>query len=76
MQCTIGNETAPLVLGPLIAPLFVLARQGVLFEVMAFVFASATILLMLLEGAHPQVRLRRKTKLQPEIELKIGGPSS
>ena len=78
-QCKARLEMKPprsFVLGPLIAPLFVLARQGVLFEVMAFAFASATIFLMLLECAHPKVRLRRKTKPEPEIQLKISGPST
>jgi hypothetical protein len=35
------------VLAPLIAPLFVLARQGRVLEVVAFVYMSATIFLLL-----------------------------
>lgn len=78
-RCKARLEMKPprsFVFGPLIAPLFVLARQGRVFEVIAFVYASATIFVMLLESAHPKVRLRRKTKPQPEIRLKINGPSS
>ena len=64
------------VLGPLMAPLFVLARQGRVFEVMAFVFLFATIFLLLLESAHPKVRLRKKAPPKPEIRLNINGPSN
>lgn len=78
-QCKVRLEMKPprsFVFGPLIAPLFVLARQGRVFEVIAFICAFATILLLLLECAHPKVRLRRKTKPQPEIRLKINGPTT
>jgi len=78
-QCKARLEMKPprsFVFGPLIAPLFVLARQRRVFEVIALVFASATILLMLLESTHPKVRLRKKTMSKPEIRLKINGPLS
>jgi hypothetical protein len=64
------------VLGPLMAPLFLLARRGRAFEVIAFVFMFATILLLLLESVHPKVRLRKKAPPEPEIRLKINGPSN
>jgi hypothetical protein len=78
-QCKARLEMKPprsFVLGPLMAPLFVLARQGRVFEVIAFVFLSATILLLLLESASPKVRLRKKAPPKPEIRLNINGPSS
>jgi hypothetical protein len=63
-------------LAPLMAPLFVLARQGRVFEVLAFVFAFATIFLMLLESIHPKVQLRKRPLPKPTIRLNIDGPSS
>ena len=62
-------------LGPLVAPLFVLARQGRVFEVLAFVFMSATIFLLLLEGFRPKVRLRKRPLPAPTIRLNLDGPS-
>ena len=64
------------VLGPLMAPLFVLARQGRVFEVIAFVFMFATIFLLLLESVRPKVRLRKKALPKPDIRLNINGPSN
>jgi hypothetical protein len=64
------------VLGPLMAPLFVLARQGRIFEVIAFVYAFATVFLVLLESMRPKVRLRKKPLPKPAVWLKIDGPSS
>ena len=64
------------VLGPLIAPLFVLARQGRTFEIIAFTFMFATIFLLLLESAHPKVRLRKKPLPEPSIRLNIDDPSN
>jgi len=62
-------------LTPLVAPLFVLARQGRIFEVVAFVFMFATFFLLLLECLHPKVQLRKKPLPKPTIRLKIdGGP--
>lgn len=58
------------------APLFVLARQGRAFEVIAFVFAFATIFVMFLECLRPRVRLRKKAMPKPEIQLNINGPSN
>jgi hypothetical protein len=63
-------------LGPLIAPLFVLARRGRDFEVIAFVFMFATIFLLLLERLRPKVQLRKKPLPKPDIRLNINGPSS
>jgi hypothetical protein len=64
------------VLGPLMAPLFVLARQGRVFEVIALIFALATIFLLVLESVRPQVQLRKKPLPKPTIRLNIDGPSS
>ena len=64
------------VLGPLIAPLFVLARRGRVFEVIAFVFMFATIFLLLLESVRPKVQLRKKPLPKPTIRLNIDGPSN
>ena len=64
------------VLGPLMAPLFVFARRGQVFEVIAFVFAFATIFLVLLESIRPKVRLRKRPLAKPAVWLKIDGPSN
>ena len=64
------------VLGPLMAPLFLLARQGRVFEVIAFVFLFATIFLLLVESVPPKVRLRKKALPKPDIRLNINGPSN
>ena len=64
------------VLGPLMAPLFVLARRGRVFEVIAFTFTFATILLLLLESVRPKLQLRKKPLPKPTIRLNIDGPSS
>ena len=64
------------VLGPLIAPLFVLARQGRVFEVVAYVFMFATISLLLLESLRPKVRLRKRPLPKPSIRLNIDGPAN
>ncbi len=61
-------------LGPLIAPFFILARRGRGFEVLAFLFMFATILLLLLESIHPKVQLRKKPLPKPSIRLDIDGP--
>ncbi len=63
-------------LAPLMAPLFVLARQGRVFEVIAFVFTFATIFLLLLESVRPKVRLRTRPLPKPAIRLNIDGPSN
>lgn len=64
------------VLAPLIAPLYILARQGRVFELIAFVFAFATIFLLLLESVHPKLQLRKRPLPQPTIRLNIDGPSN
>jgi hypothetical protein len=63
-------------LGPLVAPLFLLARKGRGFEVAALIFMFATILLLLLESVRPRVQLRKKPLPQPTIRLNIDGPSN
>jgi hypothetical protein len=78
-QCRARLELKPprsFVLGPLMAPLFVLARQGRIFEAIAFVFACATIFLVLLESLHPKLRLRTRPLAKPAVWLKIDGPSN
>jgi hypothetical protein len=64
------------VLSPLMAPLFVLARRGRVFEVVAFIFTFATIFLLLLESVRPKVQLRKKPLPKPTIRLNIDGPSN
>ena len=64
------------VLGPLMPPLFVLARRGRVFEVIAFVFMFATIFLLLLESVRPKVQLRKKPLPKPTIRLNIDGQSN
>ena len=64
------------VLGPLVAPLFLLARQDRIFEVLAFVFMFATIFLLLLESVRPKLRLRKRPLPKPTIRLNIDGPSN
>ncbi len=63
------------VLAPLIAPLFVLARRGRIFEMFAFVYMFATMFLLLLECSCPKLRLRNKPPPKPAIRLNIDGPS-
>jgi len=78
-QCKARLEMIPprsFLLGPLIAPLFVLARHGRIFEVIAFVFMFATIFLMLLECSRPKLRLRKRPLSKPSVWLKIDGPSN
>jgi len=78
-QCKARLEMKPprsFVLGPLIAPLFVLARQGRVFEITAFAFMFATIFLLLLESTHPKVQLRKKPLPEPSIRLNIDDPSN
>jgi hypothetical protein len=78
-QCKARLEMKPprsFVLGPLIVPLFVLARQGRIFEMIAFVYAFATIFLVLLESMRPKLRLRKKPLAKPTVWLKIDGPSN
>ena len=78
-QCKARLEMKPprsVVLGPLMVPLFVLARQGRVFEVFAFVFTFATVFLVLLESLRPKVRLRKKPLPKPAIRLNIDGPSN
>jgi hypothetical protein len=62
------------VLGTLMAPLFVLARRGRVFELIAFVFMFVTIFLLLLESVRPKVQLRKKPLPKPTIQLNIDGP--
>ena len=64
------------VLAPLMAPLFVLARQGRVLEIIAFVYMFATIFLILLESFRPRVRLRKRPLPKPTIRLNIDGPSN
>jgi len=78
-HCKARLEMRPprsVVLGPLIALLFVLARQGRIFEVIAFVFMFATIFLLLLESVRPKVQLRKKSLPKPTIRLNLDGPSN
>ena len=59
------------VLAPVMAPLFVLARQGRAFEFIAFAFMFTTISLLLLESLRPKVRLRKRPLPKPVVRLDI-----
>ena len=61
-------------MAPVIAPLFVLARQGHMFEAIAFVYMFATIVLVLVESSRPKLRLRKRPLAKPSVWLKIGRP--
>jgi hypothetical protein len=77
-HCKARLEMKPLrsfVLGPLMVPMFLLARRSRVLEVSAFVFMFVTIFLLLLESFHPKVRLRTKPLPKPTIRLDIDGPS-
>lgn len=77
-ECKARLEMKPprsFVFGPLIAPLFVLARQGRVFEVFAFAFMFVVIFFLVLESLRPKVRLRKKPLPEPSIRLNINGPS-
>jgi hypothetical protein len=63
-------------MAPLMAPLFVLARKGHAFEILAFAYSAVTMILVLWESVHPKVQLRQKPRPQPEIRLNINGPSN
>jgi len=63
-------------MAPLMAPLFVLARQGRAFEILAFAYSAVTIILVLWESFHPKVQLRQKPRPQPEVRLNINGPTN
>lgn|SRR5215467_13873135 len=63
-------------LAPLMAPLFVLARQGRVVEIIAFAYMFVTFFLVLWESFHPKVQLRKKPLPEPEIRLNINGPSN
>jgi hypothetical protein len=56
-------------------PLFVLARRGRVFEVIAFVFMFVTVFLLLVESLRPRLRLRTKSLPKPTIRLNIDGSS-
>lgn len=78
-QCNTRLEMKPprsAFFAPLMAPLFVLARQGRVFEVIAFLFMFGTFLLLLLECLHPKVQLRKKPVPKPDTRLNINGPSN
>jgi hypothetical protein len=64
------------VMSPVMAPLFVLARQGRVFEIIAFAYMLATLFLVLLESVRPKLRLRRRPLPKPAIRLNINGPST
>lgn len=61
-------------MAPIMAPLFVLARQNRVLEVIAYAFSFATVVLMLLESVRPKVQLRKRPLPKPEIRLNIDAP--
>src|SRR4029077_16770154 len=78
-QCKARLEMKPprsAAFGPVMAPLFVLAQRGRVFEVIAFAFAFIPIFVRLFESTRPKLRLRKKPLPQPAIRLNIdGGPN-
>jgi hypothetical protein len=62
-------------LGPLMAPLFVFARQGRIVEFFAFAYMFATIFLIVLESSHPKLRLRKRPQAKPSVWLRLNGHS-
>jgi hypothetical protein len=78
-HCKVRLEMKPprsFLLAPLMAPLFVLARQGRVLEIIAFVYMLATIFLLLLECVRPKVQLRKSALPKPTIRLNIDGSSN
>ena len=78
-QCKTRLEMKPprsALFAPLMAPLFVLARQNRFLGVIAFLFMFATFFFLLLECLYPKVKLSRKPVPKPEIKLNINGPSN
>jgi len=78
-QCKVRLEMKPprsAMLGPIMPPLFVLARRGRVFEIIAFAFSFVTIFLLLLESFRPKLRLRKRPLPKPAIRLNIDGPSN
>ncbi len=78
-HCKARLEMKPLraaLLAPLMVSLFVLARQGHVWEIIAFVFMFANIFLLLLESVRPRLQLRKKPLPKPTILLNIDGPSN
>lgn len=74
-NCRARLEAKPPRSTPLVVPmacLFVLARQGHVFEVIAVAFAALTFVLFMLESAHPQLRAKKPLP-QPHIRLNIAG---
>ena len=77
-QCKARLEMRPprsAAFGPLMVSLFVLARRGLIFELIAFSFAFVTISLLLMESLRPKLRLRKKPLPKPAIRLNIDRPS-
>src|SRR5712671_1619129 len=78
LACTQGKSRLEMkaprsfLMAPLMAPLFVLARQGRAFEILAFAYSAVTIILVFWESFHPKVQLRP----QPEVRLNINGPTN
>lgn len=76
-QCKSRLEMRPprsAAFAPLVAPLFVLARQGRVYAFFAFAYMFVTFFFLLLESFRPKLRLRRKPLPKPEIRLNINGP--
>jgi hypothetical protein len=76
-RCKSPLEMKPprsLLLGPLVAPLFVLARSGRTQAIIAFVYLFVTLFLVLFESLRPKVQLRKKPLPEPSIRLNIDGP--
>jgi hypothetical protein len=57
--------------GPLVAPLFILARQGAVIEMIAIALAVAIMFCVALQCMFPKVRVRKKPPAKPAVWLKI-----
>jgi hypothetical protein len=77
-QCKTRLEMKPprsAAFAPVMAPLFVLARRGHFFAVIAFIYMFTILFLLLLESVRPKLRVRTKPLPKPEIRLNINDPS-
>jgi hypothetical protein len=77
-QCKARLEMKPprsVLFAPVMGPLFVLARQGRVFGIIAFVYMFVIFFFLLWESFHPKVQLRKKPLPKPSIRLDIDAPS-
>ena len=71
-QCNARLEMKPprsAAFGPIIAPLFVLARRGPVLEFLAFAYMFLIIAVLLIESMRPKLRVRKKLPPKPAVRL-------